>query len=315
MLFENISKDYSKNIFLLDINKWSFLKLTYHFAKFFIKNAKAKDHFHYPLNPLFVFHLFSNTSYSISLCHSSNLPSFKSKSKGLIIQRTSLKWAKNIDILNASLFKKFSYAFSKYIPKSSITPGGTYIRKINLEKNIKKDKFIFISRLTKGKGVERFLKLAPEINTYIKENYCISVPFFIFGEGILNKLVKERVSYLKLTGMDINYGGFIAVETILPSTKCIFSMQDETNYPSRIIAEALSYGCNVIASDVGDTREFGKLKGLFYYSTTNELFKSIDEVMNKKFNIKEISDSAIVRFSSQNYIDYFYRIFNEDASK
>lgn len=92
-------------------------------------------------------------------------------------------------------------------------------------------------------------------------------------------------------------------------------MQDATNYPSRVVAEALSNGCNVIASDTGDTRDFGELKGLFYYSTIDELFKSIDNVMNDKFKTNEIIDSAVVRFSSEDYINYFYRIFSEDNCK
>ena len=92
-------------------------------------------------------------------------------------------------------------------------------------------------------------------------------------------------------------------------------MQEATNYPSRVVAEALSYGCNVITSDTGDTREFGELKGLFYYLTINELFSAIDDVMNEKFDTKEIADEAVVRFSSKEYIDYFYRIFSENSFK
>lgn len=297
------------------MNKWSFIKFMYQYTIFFIKNAKSCDHFHYPLNPLFIFHLFNNTKYSISLCHSSNLPSFRSRSKGLILQRLSFKWSKKIDILNASLLEVFSHSFPRYTSKASTTPGGTYIRKINLEKNIKKDKFIFLSRLAPAKGVERFVELVPAIDRYMKEKYSFSISFFIYGDGILKQFVKEKVNSLKQDGINISYGGFVAVETILPSTKCIFSMQDATNYPSRVIAEALSYGCNVIASDTGDTRDFGELKGLFYYSTIDELFKSIDSVMNDKFKTNEIIDSAVVRFSSEDYINYFYRIFSENNCK
>ncbi len=85
-----------------------------------------------------MFHLFSKTSYSMSLCHSSILPSFKSKSGGLILQRLSIKWAKNVDILNASLFDMFTQSFPKYITKATVTPGGTYLRKVNVGKNIEK---------------------------------------------------------------------------------------------------------------------------------------------------------------------------------
>lgn len=262
-----------------------------------------------------MFHLFNKTHYSMSLCHSSTLPSFKSKSKGLILQRLSMRWAKNIDILNASLLHIFAHSFAKYISKASITPGGTYIRKINIKKNNEKNKFIFLSRLVPGKGVETFLELVPQINLYIKEKYSLDVPFYIFGEGSLKQFVIEKINSLKESGIDINYGGFVAVENILPSTKCVFSMQETTNYPSRVIAESLSYGCNVIASDTGDTREFGELKGLFYYLTINELFSAIDDVMNGKFDTKEIADEAVVRFSSKEYIDYFYRIFSENSCK
>lgn len=312
-LFASISKDYSKNIVLINITKWSFSEFIYKYLIFFIERTKSGDHFHYPLNPLFMFHVFSKTSYSMSLCHSSNLPSFKAKSGGLILQRLSLKWAKNIDILNASLFDIFTESFPKYISKSTVTPGGTYIRKVNVKKDIEKDKFVFLSRLALGKGVETFIELVPQIDSYIKEKYSLSIPFHIFGDGILNQFVKERVDYLKQNGINISYGGFVAVETILPSTRCLFSMQGATNYPSRVIAEALSYGCNVIASDTGDTREFGELKGLFYYSTIDELFSAIDDVMNEKFDTKEIADEAVVRFSSEEYIDYFYRIFSENS--
>lgn len=314
-LFENISEDYSKNIYLLNMNSWSFVKFIYQYTIFFIKNVKSGEHFHYTLNPLFMFHLFYNTTYSMSLCHSSNLPSFKTKSGGLILQRLSIKLANNIDILNQSLFDIFVNLFPKYTSKTSVTPGGTYIRRINIKKDIKKDKFVFISRLTLGKGVETFIELVPQINSYIKEKYSFNISFYVFGEGILSEFVIEKIIYLKKRDIDINYGGFVAVENILSSTKCVFSMQEATNYPSRVIAEALSYGCNVIALDTGDTREFGELKGLFYYSTIDELFSAIDDVMREKFKTKEIADGAVVRFSSEEYIDYFYRIFSENSCK
>lgn len=315
-LFENISQDYSKNIYLLDMDKWSFLKFLYQYSKFFIKNVKSGDHFHYPLNPLFMFHLFNNTTYSISLCCSVNIPNFKTKSGGYLLQRLSLNSSKNIDILNVRILDIFVKKFPNYISKTTLTPGGTYIRKINLEKKIKKNKFTLISRLIpEKKGIETYLEMVPQIHTYIKNKYSLVVPFYVFGEGVLKQFVIEKINSLKESGIDINYGGFVAVENILPSTKCVFSMQETTNYPSRVIAEALSYGCNVIASDTGDTREFGEIKGLFYYSTIDELFSSIDDVMNEKFDTKEIADEAVVRFSSKEYIDYFYRIFSENSCK
>lgn len=308
-LFEEIKEEYSKNIILLEINKWSFVKFCYKFFLFFIKKSRPGDHFHYPLNPLFFFHLFNKTTYSISFCHSSIIPSFKSKSGGLILQRLSIRWSRKIDILNISVFDSFVKKFPKYAKKVTVTPGGTYIRNIEIKEN-NRDKIVFLSRLVPGKGVDTFIELVQKIDKYLKNKYSLTIPFYIYGEGPLKEYVIEKTNELKGNNIDIIYGGFAKVSDIFPNSKCVFSLQDVTNYPSRVIAEALSYGCNVIASDTGDTKEFGNLLGLWYFSTIDELFEKIDFILENKFNSNEIINSANKRFTSEKYIDYFSQVFD-----
>src|SRR6185312_1644365 len=91
--------------------------------------------------------------------------------------------------------------------------------------------------------------------------------FRIAGYGPLQEHIAQRVAFLAGAGVPIAFIGYAAADALLPATAVVLSMQEVTNYPSRVVAEALMAGCAVVVRDTGDSREFGSdLPGLVYCS-------------------------------------------------
>jgi glycosyltransferase involved in cell wall biosynthesis len=116
----------------------------------------------------------------------------------------------------------------------------------------------------------------------------------------------------------IVFVGYADSEKLLASAAVALSMQEITNYPSRVIAEALVSGCAVIVRDSGDSRQFGNdLPGLVYCDCElkpTELAGQIEELVTRimddtKYS-KEISEAARQRFNSKAYIDYYRSIIS-----
>lgn len=307
-LLGNVDDFILSNVKFIKMYKWSYIFFCFKLFFSIVIKEKKGAHFHYPLNPPFFLHFFSKNTFSISFCHSSLVPKFTTESFGLTFQRMASSYATRIDILNKPVLDAFLAKNPWAYNKVSLTPKGTYVSIQKVKEDLfKKNEFVFMSRLVKGKGVESFLKLIPVVNK-IYEDYNLAKPSFkIAGDGDLREFVEAELLILNKININVEYCGFVDPDCIFKDALCVFSLQEKTNYPSRVVAEALSYGCNVIVLDVGDTRSFGNMEGLHYLNTSyNNLESILLEISppDKKTAYK-IAKNAKNIFSNSSYLDYF----------
>lgn len=231
----------------------------------------------------------------------------------------SFFFAARIDVLSPSIFS----AMQRYstAPKMSLTPGGTYLLPPTVKVVCKVPTVVFLSRLIPGKGVEDFLNVLPEIWTKMRERSPRLVSFQIAGYGSLEPGVIARVAELADMGVPVSFVGYVTADELFSVSAVVLSMQDITNYPSRVVAEALMLGCGVIVRDTGDSRKFGDdVPGLLYCSAqldARELASQIELLLECVLHESGFQDSvrsvASNKFSAGQYIDYFRGVIVNNA--
>ena len=304
---EDLSK-YLNKIIILDIPHWSPLSFAKKFYKSVLRKSDKEDYFHYPLSPLFFLHFFTRRKYGISFCDCHFLPKLSLRNKNASLQWLASFFAEKVDVLSPDILKLAGKELKHIENKASLTPGGTYIFPSDDIVVPKARKVIFISRLEPNKGVDVLFDILPLINQCLSANE--KVTFHVYGEGSLAGFVKAQAEKYKNLGIDIEYHGYGVIDKILPDAWCVLSLQSVTNYPSRVVAEALLAGCEVIISDTGNSRDFGVGKGVSYlysnYSNLSELTNEITQRSSYKNDgvIESIKADSIAKFSSPSYLNY-----------
>lgn len=312
-LFDIISQEedlsnYLDNIIILDIPVWSPLIFIKKYFNEVLKRSNKNDFFHYPLSPLFFLHLLVKRKYSISFCDCHYLPRLSLKNMNASLQWLASFFSAKIDILSPSILKLACEKHPHIKRKASLTPGGTYIYPSSVTDVKKKRKFVFISRLEPDKGVDVLFEILPLINTLFLGKEKVS--FQIYGDGSLKGYVEQEVKVSQLNGIDVEFNGYGVVNDALSDVWCVFSLQDITNYPSRVVAEALLQGAEVLILDTGNSRDFGEGAGLNYvarnYSDLPDVIQDINMRASYKNmgTIESIKASAAAQFSSQKYLKY-----------
>ncbi|MFS1947162.1 glycosyltransferase [Vibrio sp. J383] len=303
---------YLCNIVIVDMPAWSPIRFAWRFYNDVLKVAKNEDVFHYPLSPLFFLHLFGGKKFTISYCDCYKPPKLSTNNKNSTLQYIASFFSSKIDILSPDVFSLVKDKNPYLKEKISLTPGGTYIYPTENRNEEKERKLVFLSRLEPNKGVEVLFSLLPKINEQLSLE--ASVRFEIYGLGSLSDFVTEQVEILRLKGINIDYLGYGDPKKVLPTAWVVFSLQEVTNYPSRVVAESLLEGCEVIILDTGDSRRFGDKKGISYL---DEKLENIEEIVNNiiersTYNnidiVNVIKNEARCSFSSSQYISYFYTL-------
>ncbi len=175
-----------------------------------------------------------------------------------------------------------------------------------------------IGRLEPGKGINDFLDIFPEIWAIIKDSAPSGFQLRIAGTGSLLNDVRHKIASMQSNGIAIHYNGFVQVDEFLKDVSVVLSMQELTNYPSRVVAEALISGACVIIRNTGDSKMFGEiLPGLLYCNAdldANELASLMLSVFQKYKDNDQLGDDirqkAQEAFCSKKYIDYFDSIIS-----
>lgn len=98
----------------------------------------------------------------------------------------------------------------------------------------------------------------------------------------------------------------------LAEAQVFLSLQDFDNYPSQSLIEAMANGCNVIATDVGETRLLIEEGGENYLIAPNEnaLCDALSEALNSSATWNENNANKILtEHSVGRYAKYFYENF------
>jgi glycosyltransferase involved in cell wall biosynthesis len=209
----------------------------------------------------------------------------------------SLKLACFIDTLypRSSFFLKNIF----HSKKITVTPGSF----TDLEKFrpclTKKKKIVFLSaRLDFIKNPYLMLNAAELISEKLREN---SYLIYMCGEGpekdnIIRLAVQKNIEDI------VVFPGYIQPELILPDAEVFCSIQLIENYPSQALLEAISCGCYIIATNVGDTKKI--LDESFSKIIPNEpeaLADAILDYMSFDFEIKKNIIKLSRDFAERNF--------------
>jgi glycosyltransferase involved in cell wall biosynthesis len=291
--------------------QWSRLAFVRGFRRL-LRTLPKRSSFHYPLNCLWPLHLGRGDRVTMSVADCTSVP-------GLFAGRRTSAWAwlsfffaSRIDVLSPSIFA--SMRRFRAARKMSLTPGGTFLATRTTTPAAKKSPTaVLLGRLVPGKGVDDLLDVVADVWTLLRGRVPEGFEFRIAGYGPLQEHIAERVTLLAGAGTPIAFIGYAAADALLPTTAVVLSMQEVTNYPSRVVAEALMAGCAVVVRDTGDSRDFGSdLPGLVYCRArldacelADHLALLIDRVTNDQAFTREVSNAAGSRFATTRYVEYF----------
>lgn len=296
---------------------WSRLEFVHRFRKL-LQALPRGGSYHYPLNCLWPLHLGRGDRVSMSVADCTSVPGLLTKKRTNVWDWFSFFFVAKIDVLSPAIFSAMrTYRMAN---RMSLTPGGTYLVPPPPVASGKSPTIVFLGRLVPGKGVDHFLDVLPNLWMRLSNTAPQGLAFQIAGYGPLQDHVTARVMALARSGVPITFIGYAAAEPLLARGAVLLSLQEVTNYPSRVVAEALLAGCGVIVRDTGDSREFGDdLPGLVYChgnldarEMADQLARLLNSVMLEPGFSNKVRAAALIRFSSKNYIHYFRQIILDE---
>lgn len=157
------------------------------------------------------------------------------------------------------LYPKEAVQLRKRFPKKNVTATPCSLPNLEdwLEKSnhIKKENImVFAGRMIDEKNP---MLLLDAINLVKKELVNSGFSVLICGDGSLEEEVRSRV-FSGGYGDSVQFLGMQDMTKVLPQAKVFFSLQENENYPSQSLLEAISCGCFCIATDCGDTARIVK---------------------------------------------------------
>jgi len=252
----------------------------------------------------------------MSLCDCTRSPFDNKKSKHDYLVILALHLASKVDVLSPTVYSKLRHKLSPVlVDKISLTPQGTYVNPCSYHVAEKKRcEVIFMSRLEEQKGITDWLKLIPGVWSRMKSSSCAeSVNFLICGDGGLGEMTARRTAELRSAGIPVSFLGMVSPVKIFAEGRVVLSLQRQTNFPSRVVGEALLSGCSVVIRDNGDSRQFGNMKGIVYVpdqlesDTLYDVLMPLLSISSSEVyeNSKLIRNDAVRVFSSMESVNYF----------
>jgi glycosyltransferase involved in cell wall biosynthesis len=163
-------------------------------------------------------------------------------------------------------------------------------KEIALKKNFDgKLTLSFAGTLTKNKGVDLILDALKKINS----GEMIAEVIFA-GDGNERKKYEEIASGID---MKISFRGFLDrtnLEKVYEESHIIILPSESEGFP-KVIAEAASYGCVPIVSDVSSIGQYFNETNGFLLKNINseELAEKIDLAISNRAGLKEMSDNCL----------------------
>lgn len=168
------------------------------------------------------------------------------------------------------------------------------------EKNpVSKDNIIvFASRLIKDKNPMMVIDAAKIIyEKLIERNYQV----IICGDGPLNQSISDSIESNNLQKA-VRFIGQQNMQDILPSTQVFLSLQENENYPSQSLLEAIASGCICIATNVGETSLVVKPEfGILIEKKAESLARAIFSIMEMSPEERQNASKQATIFAKNNF--------------
>lgn len=170
---------------------------------------------------------------------------------GKLIDKKALKWSMHkADVVEAISDEIKARAIQQQlVAEEKIVVAGSFIESDKyLPSADKKPWVVFAARLIPEKNPLLFLDAIPQVLSSLGN----SIQFYLLGDGPLLDTIKTRILELGIE-RNVTLGFHPNVQEILAESMVFCSLQQQENYPSRSLLEAMSCGNAVVATDVGYT--------------------------------------------------------------
>jgi len=117
----------------------------------------------------------------------------------------------------------------------------------------RRNRLVYVGLFYTEKQAPRLLSMLPKIDAELKSSGFSDLEYYFLGREGDDPEFLPRCRELSKS-MDIQAYFEPNPQLILREAKIAFSVQRLTNYPSRSLLEFLASGCQVVVTDVGDTR-------------------------------------------------------------
>lgn len=300
----------------IDLPVWSRKLFTLGFLRL-LSTLPRGARFHYPMNCLWPLHLFRGDRVTMSVTDCVKVPAPWYGNRTRFWTWLSFFFVDLVDVLSPSIMSQMSsYTM---VRKMTLTPGGTFLEDVAPISQPRRPTVVLLSRLIPQKGIDDLLDVLLQVWAALRVRVPSGFGFEIAGYGPLKEHVIERVDALARIGVPVSFVGYVNASELLSRSAVVLSMQEVTNYPSRVVAEALTLGCAVIVRNTGDSMQFGhSLPGLAYCSEVldpAELSQLLVNLFNRVISDEDfsgqISQAASDRFSSKACIEYFRALLEE----
>jgi glycosyltransferase involved in cell wall biosynthesis len=237
---------------------------------------------------------------------------YSSLSKSLYDVFNSENWA----LKNADLVDFLSYDLCTYITQKikfkkttilSVT-SNSFIDYTNyFPEYPKQNLIIFLARLEKIKNPILLLEAIELVMDKMAD-----FKLMIFGEGTLEYSIKNYVQNKRMSNVTFSGKTYKPWE-YLRKSKIFISIQENNNYPSQSLLEAMACENAIIASDVGETRMLvsdkeGILVKLDKFSISNAIIYLIEKQAICSELGKNARQKALKDHTMENFVSYFYSL-------
>jgi len=303
--------DLFPSLLSIELPQWSRFGFVRRFRSL-LKQLPRGAHFHYPLNCLWPLHLGRGDRLTMSVADCTSVPGPLSRKRTDIWAWIAFHFSERIDVLSPAIYQ--SLQRRRHGRRMSLTPGGTYLVPPATSGDEKSPTAVFLGRLVAGKGLDDLLDVLQPTWELLRDRVPPGFKVQIAGYGPLQQHARHRVDELRAQGVPVEFVGYAEAHTLLAPAAVALSMQEATNFPSRVVAEALIAGCGVVVRNTGDSRQFGNdLPGLTYCDANlqpvelaDRLAVLVQAVLHDAPFRDRVRHAALARFCSAGYLDYFH---------
>jgi glycosyltransferase involved in cell wall biosynthesis len=223
--------------------------------------------------------------------------------------KTVVRLSDRYDFLSSMIPERMQKMGLKLQARKNFSPPTSFTNYTNFNISLpKKKKIVFSGRLERIKNPFLALEVAKELS-----KKKIPYTMLMLGDGTLRY---ELETFIRSNDLDDRVHIFLTnhVENELRDASIFLSLQQENNYPSQALLEAMACGCIPIVTDVGETRKIvNEDSGFLVTENIKQIVGIIIHIFDniEFFEIRgrEIREMALRKFNIETYMKYYLSLF------